>query len=50
MDDKLRGAFPVKEIFCDGDKVKLRNVEKGVIGEISLNIYISGSAIKMYDL
>jgi len=39
----LYGAFTVKEIFCDGDKAKLRDVEKDVIGEISLKIYINGT-------
>ncbi|PKN52385.1 MAG: formate dehydrogenase family accessory protein FdhD [Deltaproteobacteria bacterium HGW-Deltaproteobacteria-13] len=43
MDDKLYGAFTVKEIFSDGDAVKLRDVEKDVIGEISLKIYINGT-------
>ncbi|HUN54357.1 MAG TPA: formate dehydrogenase accessory sulfurtransferase FdhD [Smithella sp.] len=43
MDDKLYGAFTVKEIFCDVDKAKLRDAEKDVIGEISLKIYINGT-------
>jgi|GEM_PF-1787748 hypothetical protein len=50
MDMKLYGAFTVKEILHDGDTAKLRDIEKDVIGKISLNIYISGSAIKFYDL
>src|SRR5512137_946907 len=43
MDERLYGAFTVKEIFYDGDTVKLRDVEKDVIGEISLKIYINGT-------
>jgi FdhD protein len=43
MDDKLYGAYTVKEIIYDGDKAKLRDVEKDVIGEISLKIYINGT-------
>jgi len=43
MDDKLYGTFTVKEIFSDGDAAKLRDVEKDVIGEISLKIYINGT-------
>jgi len=40
MDEKLYGTFQVKEIFDDGDAAKLVDVEKDVIGEISLkNIY-----------
>ena len=50
MDMKLYGVFTVKEILHDGDTAKLRNIEKDVIGKISLNIYISDSAIKFYDL
>ena len=49
MDMKLYGAFTVKEILHDGDTAKLWDIED-VIGKISLNIYISGSAIKFYDL
>lgn len=43
MDERLYGAFTVKEIFCDNDAVKLRDIEKDVIGEISLKIYINGT-------
>jgi len=43
MDEKLCGAFTVKEIFYDGDTVELRDVQKDVIGEISLKIYINGT-------
>ena len=50
MDMKLYGAFTVKEILHDVDTAKLRDIEKDAIGKISLNIYISGSAIKFYDL
>ena len=46
MDMKLYSAFTVKEILHDGDTAKLRDIEKDVIGKISLNIYISGFAIK----
>lgn len=41
MDEKLYGAFQVKEIFSDDDATKLVDVEKDVIGEISLKIYIN---------
>jgi FdhD protein len=43
MDEKLYGAFQVKEIFDDGKTVKLVDIEKDVIGEISLKIYINGT-------
>jgi FdhD protein len=43
MDEKLYGTFQVKEIFDDGDAAKLVDVEKDVIGEISLKIYINGT-------
>jgi FdhD protein len=43
MDERLYGAFTVKEIFSDGDTTGLRDVEKDVIGEISLKIYINGT-------
>jgi FdhD protein len=43
MDERLYSAFTIKEIFYDGDTAKLRNVEKDVIGEISLKIYINGT-------
>jgi FdhD protein len=43
MDERLYGTFTVKEIFCDGDTAELRDVEKDVIGEISLKIYINGT-------
>jgi len=50
VDMKLYGAFTVKEILHDGDTAILRDNEKDVIGKISLNICLSGSAIKFYDL
>jgi hypothetical protein len=50
MDIKLYGALTVKEILHDADTAKLRDIEKDVIGKISLNICISDSAIKFYDL
>jgi len=50
MDMKLYGALTVKEILHDGDMAKLRDIGKDVIGKISLNVCISGSAIKFYDL
>jgi hypothetical protein len=50
MNMKLYGAFTVKEILHDGDTAKLQDIEKDVIGKISLNICISGSAIKFDDL
>lgn len=43
MDEKLYGAFQVKEIFSDGDTTRLVDVEKDVIGEMSLKIYINGT-------
>lgn len=43
MDEKLYGAFEVKEIYREGDSATLRDVEKDVIGEISLKIYINGT-------
>lgn len=43
MDERLYGAFDVKEIVCDSDSVRLRHQEKDVIGEISLKIYINGT-------
>jgi FdhD protein len=43
MDERVYGAFTVKEIFSDGDTTELRDVEKDVIGEISLKIYINGT-------
>ncbi len=43
MDEKLYGAFDVKEIRADGDTTRLVDVEKDVIGEISLKIYINGT-------
>jgi FdhD protein len=43
MNEKLYGTFDVKEILADGDKAKLVDVEKDVIGEISLKIYINGT-------
>ena len=43
MDERLYGAFTVKEIFSDADTTGLRDVEKDVIGEISLKIYINGT-------
>jgi FdhD protein len=43
MDERLYGDFEVKEIFCDDGGAKLRDVEKRVIGEISLKIYINGT-------
>lgn len=41
MDEKLYGAFDVKEIRADGDTTRLVDIEKDVIGEISLKIYIN---------
>jgi FdhD protein len=43
MDERLYGAFDVKEIVCDSDSVRLCHQEKDVIGEISLKIYINGT-------
>ncbi|HAJ28419.1 MAG TPA: formate dehydrogenase accessory sulfurtransferase FdhD [Syntrophus sp. (in: bacteria)] len=43
MDEKLYSAFTVKEIICNGDTARLGNIEKSVIGEISLKIYINGT-------
>ncbi|MDQ1278519.1 MAG: Sulfur carrier protein FdhD [Thermodesulfobacteriota bacterium] len=43
MDERLYGVFTVKEIICDGDKARLDDTEKSVIGEISLKIYINGT-------
>ncbi len=43
MDERLYGVFTVKEIICDGDKARLDDTGKSVIGEISLKIYINGT-------
>jgi FdhD protein len=43
MDERLYGAFAVKEIVCDGAAARLADTEKSVIGEISLKIYINGT-------
>jgi FdhD protein len=43
MDERLYGAFDVKEIVCDNDTTRLCHREKDVIGEISLKIYINGT-------
>lgn len=42
MDEKVYSSFVVNEIHADGLKTTLREVEKPVIGEISLKIYING--------
>ena len=41
MDDRLCDTLIVKEIFLKDDTVVLQNVERDVIGEISLQIYIN---------
>ncbi len=43
MDEKLCDPFSVRQIVVNGDDVGLRDVEKWVIGEISLKIYINGT-------
>lgn len=42
MEDTIYSSFIVKEINRDDGKTTLREVEKPVIGEISLKIYING--------
>ena len=43
MDERLYNDFSVKEIVCKDEAAALRDVEKSVIGEISLKIYINGT-------
>ncbi|MEE9914032.1 MAG: formate dehydrogenase accessory sulfurtransferase FdhD [Deltaproteobacteria bacterium] len=43
MDDKLFATFDVKEISSDNGVTRLGDMEKDVIGEISLKIYINGT-------
>lgn len=43
MDERLCSVFSVKEINCDDVETTLCDVEKWVIGEISLKIYINGT-------
>lgn len=42
MEDSIYSSFFVKEIKCDDTNTTLSEVEKPVIGEISLKIYING--------
>jgi FdhD protein len=43
MDERLYSTFDVKEIVSDNGVTRLCDREKGVIGEISLKIYINGT-------
>ncbi|MDD5167514.1 MAG: formate dehydrogenase accessory sulfurtransferase FdhD [Syntrophales bacterium] len=43
MDDKICEVFQVKQITAAGDDVTLTDIEKSVIGEISLKIMINGT-------
>lgn len=43
MDERLYNDFHIKEIVCDGGEVTLRDMERSIIGEISLKIYINGT-------
>lgn len=43
MDERLFSTFSIKEIVSDNGVVHLKDVEKDVIGEISLKIYINGT-------
>jgi hypothetical protein len=47
MDNKLYVISPVKEIFCAGDEPLSRDVEKDMIGEIFLKMYIEAAAVKL---
>jgi FdhD protein len=43
MDERLFATFNVKEISSEGGTLRLRDIDKDVIGEISLKIYINGT-------
>ncbi len=42
MDERLYSRFSIKEILIKGTETVLQDMEKDVIGEISLKIYING--------
>jgi FdhD protein len=43
MDERLFATFNVKEISSENGTLRLREIDKDVIGEISLKIYINGT-------